>query len=633
MFLSTHHCKLLLQQSNKQAFHTSMPSSHDSPTSCSCAQLAQAGTRNASPLNEAKLVEHIQSIFPEAPPQSTQIFYGGTIRTMQDGDASITVEALGFENGKIAVIGSLFDCVRSLPNAELVNLQGKCVLPGLIEPHVHVIPTAKYSLMVDVSPFNGQRLIGESYTLDYCMSKIKTSLADPQYNVGGWVTAFGLDPSLFVDSQNPKHWQDPDVNMLDELSDSVCILVVNSSSHVAYANTAALQAAGVADKYPDGILLELDQVIPVLEVALEAQGLTDLFSEKMLRAVSEQLQTAASRGATMVWDALLAFTSAPEQEFLLFDTLAKLRRTPVRLGGAFYISSANSLKTVSKLGMTPNTYTDAFFHVPSMKIITDGSNQGLTGFQKEEYGNPNDKISTTYPRGVWNFPKEDLSDLVTQLDAAGWSMMIHANGDKAMEKTIRAYAAAYDANQHDQRERRHRIEHCSLLDEKSLQDMVELKLSPSFLIGHVGYWGHTFVNKVWDLNKANKLDRAKSAVEHGLRVTLHSDRFVTPFGPLRMMEQAVTRIMEGDEKKRVLNENECLTIEQALRAATYDAAWQCHADEWCGSLVAGKSADMTILAEDPVTRLAGANNLRDVAVCETWVEGRLMHSGSTSVGR
>ena len=86
------------------------------------------------------------------------------------------------------------------------------------------------------------------------------------------------------------------------------------------------------------------------------------------------------------------------------------------------------------------------------------------------------------------------------------------------------------------------------------------------------------------------------------------------------MEQSITRIMEQDPQGRTLNEGEKITPAQALRAVTYDAAWQCHVDKWVGSLEIGKLADYVILDEDPITKTDPVG-IRNINVLETWIGG------------
>ena len=163
--------------------------------------------------------------------------------------------------------------------------------------------------------------------------------------------------------------------------------------------------------------------------------------------------------------------------------------------------------------------------------------------------------------------------------------------------------------------------------------MQQMGVSPSFLIGHVGYWGYAFSQVIFG-QKAQMLDLCNSALAAGLRITLHSDNEVSPLGPLRMMEQSVTRIMEEyTTSNEVLNAVECLTPEQALVAVTYDAAWQCYADRWVGSLNAGYYADFVILEEDPLsltTQSSQYMQMRNIPVLETWLGGVPVYVGGGS---
>ncbi len=169
--------------------------------------------------------------------------------------------------------------------------------------------------------------------------------------------------------------------------------------------------------------------------------------------------------------------------------------------------------------------------------------------------------------------------------------------------------------------------------------MKRMSISPSFLIGHVGYWGKAFCDTILGHERAQWLDRCASALAAGMRISLHSDHFVSPFGPLRCMEQAVGRVMEATRVPpaadaatapvEVLNPSERLSIAQALRAVTIDAAWQCHLDEQIGSLLPGKQADLVILEQDPLTwQTIDAAGMRDIVVRETWVSGRRVYSAA-----
>ena len=239
--------------------------------------------------------------------------------------------------------------------------------------------------------------------------------------------------------------------------------------------------------------------------------------------------------------------------------------------------------------------------------------------------------------GVFNYgyPLEFNSMIRKAIDQ-GWSVMVHANGDHAMERTINAFDHP-EISTMDKHNQRHRIEHASLLSDQNLSDMKQLNISPSFLIGHVGYWGKVFQGTIFGYKKSNLLDRCNSAIKnHNMRISLHSDYSVTPLGPLRMMEQAISRIMEASPKTEVLNKTERISPLEALKAVTYDAAWQCHADQWVGSIESEKCADFVLLEQNPLTYRNGTkeesyvNNMRNIKVLQTWKGGVLRYASDGS---
>eukprot|EP00178_Gracilaria_changii_P023247 TRINITY_DN70557_c0_g1_i1.p1 TRINITY_DN70557_c0_g1~~TRINITY_DN70557_c0_g1_i1.p1 ORF type:complete len:620 (+),score=75.83 TRINITY_DN70557_c0_g1_i1:282-2141(+) len=554
------------------------------------------------------------------------IMHNGTIRTMRNGDATATVDAIAFNGNTIVKVGSLQNCKLALPGANVVDLGGKTMLPGLIEPHIHLLSSAIFGTWLDVSPFEGQDL-RKDYSLQWCYDKMKKQLSTNGAK-GGWLLAFGLDPSLFQ-TGDIKEWQNPTSTDLDKnISSEDAIVIVNASGHIAYANTKALSLADYNDS--DGILLELEEMSPVVLKAVEAQNENTM---ELLKAViaemNEVLSEAASRGVTMMWDAALGVSSS-RIELDMLDIVFNTHFCPVRYGGAvLFTTEKDYTNWIVNAKLHPDSYSSDNFRVSCAKIVSDGSNQGQTGYQEDNYPNPDQyvNVNTNHLNGVWNIRLPLFDRLVRQLDGDGWNLMIHANGDKALKRTLAAYSRAIDRNQ--ERERRHRIEHCSLMDWAKAAEMNRLGISPSFLIGHVGYWGYTFANKVWDMKKASLMDSTKTALKNNLRFTLHSDHFVSPLGPLRMLEQAVSRKMEfPDANGAVLNAEECVTIAEGLKAITYDAAWQCGADDICGSLEMGKKADFVIVEKDPMKWSKDGVGLRNLKVIQTWMDGRCTYDST-----
>ncbi|WP_206696931.1 amidohydrolase [Marinomonas algicola] len=466
--------------------------------------------------------------------------------------------------------------------------------------------------------------------------------------------------------------------MLNGVSDKQPIFLLNSSMHVGYVNDVAMER--VKDFFKNssktdvsfldtcnGILQELPQLGPVLKV-IAAQN--SLSADDLHLKVQEIFAEASSRGVTSVLDAGVDPATVDKENegpSFLYNQPEMLKRIaesncPVRISGALAATTLADFNDKIEGRYHLNTGNE-LFNIPFIKILSDGSNQGLTGLQFQPYecnenylpynkvGQPqsDQDVSKQTNIGLFNYgyPTE-YDTLIKKIVDNGWPMMIHANGDQAASRTVEALERA-GLTKATKEQRRDRIEHASLLTNDTLEKMQELGTSPSFLIGHVGYWGWAFQQTILGTEKSQLLDRCQSAIsQHDMRITLHSDYSVTPLGPLRMMEQAITRIMEGapgmprpkndsmqtkDESPAaslpfpVLNEEEQISRFQALKAATYDAAWQCHAETWSGSLEVGKCADFVILEASPLTYgnskygVYSAFGMRDIKVLETWKGG------------
>ncbi|PSK91550.1 amidohydrolase [Taibaiella chishuiensis] len=560
----------------------------------------------------------------------TLMFSGGTIRPMIEGKVD-TVAAIGIADGQVAVAGDE-DKVKNYMEQhhpgfrQRVLKDGETLLPGLIEPHVHIVPTALLMGWLDLGGFDGQEL-RKGYSVEMITKLIRDQV--PSVKKGEWLLGYGLDPALMPLIDDNKNLVTINAILLDKITVEVPVLILAASMHTLYANTPALEkiyhntSNGVSANpdYPKlieylekthGRLQEAPGMDPAIKT-IPTQQVKDMALQSF-EHIKAFLKTANERGVTFLYDA--GMTGGMKA---LLEAYLEIHNRVVRIGAAEICDakSVDSLKPYKK----HEKYEDVY--IGNVKIVSDGSNQGLTGYQsepylckpKENYGIFNFGAPDTRPKT----PPSDYNNLVeTVIAGKGWPLMIHANGNRAVQFAIDVYANNIPKQQ--EQGLRHRIEHCSLLTQDQLVVMKKLGVSPSFLIGHVGYWGYAFEQAIFQ-DKSNMLDLCKSALEQGMRITLHSDHQVSPLGPLRMMEQSITRITEAIPGEHVLNEVECITAEQALTAITYDAAWQCNAEQWTGSLVAGNFADFVILAEDPLKVKNPYKYMRHIPVLETWVDG------------
>ncbi len=532
-------------------------------------------------------------------PDSTAdlIITGGTIVAMDS--AGSRPEAMAVRDGRIVAVGSEAEVLaQSGPRTEKIDLDGRTLLPGLIDPHMHAA-MVQMADWVDVSPMTNP-------TAD----DVFTTLRNAEPTSTGWVIAKLFDPSI---TDGHPHL---DRGVLDSLAPERPMLVFESNGHVAYANSAAMREAGVDRGTPDppqarygrGPDGELNgRLEESAAVGAFTRGIPSLTRDDMLARHRDLLWHAASKGVTLLHDCGIGAVNGPEDLDILRAVVTA--DSPVRYRGMLV---STLYDTWTDMGLTPG-FGDDLLRVDGIKAWSDGSNQAGTGYQREPYLGTDD-------RGSLNYSREALSAVVDRAHRDGWQIGVHANGDAAIDVTIDAYEMALSRT--PGRDHRHRIEHCSVLHDDQIHRMVELGLSPSFLIGHIRWWGTAFRDRLLGLPRANSYDPCASALAAGLRISLHSDWNVTPIEPLRYVEDAVTRIMA--ESGDVLSGDERITVEAALRAVTIDAAWQCRADDITGSIEVGKYADLLILEEDPTA--VDPTRIADITVSQTLLAGAARHT-------
>lgn len=529
-----------------------------------------------------------------ATPAGDIIFKGGTIITMND--QAPRAEAIAIRGNKILAVGKLDDVQSAIgTGAQVVDLQGRTLMPGLIDPHMHFVFTA-FEDWIDVSPIT---------TPDYATvwSKLQKGVADAK--PGEWVRAQQFDASITRDAKIPT------LAELDALAPNNPFFMQESNGHIAYANSAAFKAAGITRDTPDpsGARFVKD-ASGNLSGRLEEMAAQQVFlgampsptAADMVGRVRRFVDHASSVGCTMLHDCGIGIM-AGAQDLKILDAALGDGKAPVRYRGMLVSTIMDEWE---KEGIKPGRGND-LFRVDGIKAWADGSNQARTGYQRENY-------LGTDARGALNYSLEQVTDVIRRAHEGGWQVGVHANGDAAIDMVLDAYEAVLGKNSNS--DLRHRIEHCSVFHPEQMVRMKEMGLSPSFLIGHVHWWGKAFRDRLLGPDRARFYDPCASALAAGLKISLHSDWNVTPIEPLRYVENAVTRVMnEGGD---VFFPEECIPVDAALRAVTIDAAWQCHMEDQIGSLETGKFADFAILEEDPT---APGVKIGKIKVSETWMDG------------
>jgi len=536
---------------------------------------------------------------------TTIVFTGGTILTV-DEDFS-EAEAIAIRGNRILSVGTDGE-VRAIAGADalVVDLAGKTVLPGFVDPHTHVIAGSVVDAVMEYVGMARFSTVAE--VLDHITQRAAETPA------GEWLVFRNFDPAV-QEGLDELTFAD-----LDPISMDHPIFVFNASGHLAYANSTAFEVAGVpADvENPPGAEFVRDTDGNLTGVMknnvsfLQVLGAYPaLATTEPVDAVIGLLSKWSQHGLTTVSELSLGgLSQSPVDTQVLLEAVAS-GRLPARIRAyPFYTIGADAW---DEAGVVPGT-GNAIGRIVGYKLVADGSNQGFTGLQREPYLN-SDSLGLAYTA------REELIEIAVDRATKGWHLAIHGNGDAAIDNVLDACEAVKDAGV-DMSRVRARIEHCSILHDEQIARMRDLGVSASFLIGHVHYWGVAMRDEVFGEEKAQLLDRCKSVEDAGVGFTLHSDFMVTDPVPLHMIEMAVTR-KTWKEPGYVLAPQERISVESAIRAVTSEAAWQLFSDHEIGSLEPGKFADLVILEQDP--RAVDPDSLKDIKVVETWMDGRQVY--------
>ena len=596
------------QWADTSAAHTaldhSVPKHHSAdPFACPCCANVFAETLRLSGVDLAEQAGRLPKV-PDRPSPAPVLVTGAHIITM-NAQAPVA-EAMLVADGRITWLGSLSDAPEAADGVERLVLDGKVVVPGFVEPHMHLPPLA---MMHDFSNIGPNRF----ETTDAALAQLaKDAQATP---VGEWVVGRQFDPSL---QTGPDYLT---AAMLDQVSTDHPVFVYNTSLHLGYCNSVALNIAGIDASTPDPQGAEIgrdSQGNPngVLKagpaMALVVRHNSKLKHGNIAEGCLSVLGQANAVGITTLCDQGTGMFQGVKE----LDVYQSMRDSG-RMTARFRYSVSQAMADRWDEAQLTWGEGDEWVRRTGWKIVSDGSNQGRTGLQREAFiGSEGENA-----KGMAYIEKDVLDGAVERRLREGWAVCVHANGDAAIDRALDAFAKA-KAKGLDPAAKRCRIEHCSILHDEQIEKMAELGLSPSFLIGHVHYWGKAFVEDIFGLEKASKLDRAGACEDQGIRWSLHSDDPVTEMNPLRCMENAVVRNMWRSDE--LLAPEERVPAAAALRAMTIDAAWQCHSDHEVGSLAAGKFADFVVLAEDPLT--VAPETLGEIKVLETWVGGRQIFS-------
>ncbi|WP_085507071.1 amidohydrolase [Thalassobacillus devorans] len=527
------------------------------------------------------------------------IFVNGKVLTMDD--AAPTANAVVVKNGEVIYAGEKETALSWIyDGTEVVDLEGKTLMPSFIESHIHPSIFGLTLLEVDCKP-------AATPSIAAIKEKIKQEVDATQEDQ--WILGWGWDDSKMAEKRNPTRWD------LDEVAPNHPVVLKRTCAHMAVANSKALELSGIAEETPNpqGGNMERDEHGRLTGLLQEkAQGLLTApkyTQEDMIKGMKRAQEKFASWGITTVH-----CMSTQTADLQLYQHLEEQGELTVRVRPWMWAIDQNgfdgSLEEVLKVGLRSGFGNDKV-KIQGLKFMLDGSVGGKTAAVSEPYVD-------TEETGILYNTVEEIAPLMKRGIESGLRIAIHAIGDRAIDVAIRSYEQINETVplQH----MCNRIEHCVFPTSTQLRQMKEFGLVAGSSIGFLHHIGDNYMKK---LGK----ERMKTAFPHrsfkeaGIKAPGNSDLPVTDGNPWPGIYTLVTRKTASGQ---VIGAEEKLSVWDALKAYTTDAAYSSCEEEILGVIKPGAKADLMVLSHNPLE--VEAEQLLEMEAVSTYTDGKLIYS-------
>jgi predicted amidohydrolase YtcJ len=537
----------------------------------------------------------------KTPPSNQSLYFNGDIITMQ-GDSPQYTEALVEEDGEIVFVGTKKEADKKYAQANKIDLKGRTLLPGFIDGHAHFDSFASQAIGAQILPPPD----AGAKDIPTLINILKEWNTPENRALTGWIFGLGFDDSVLEEKRFPtKH-------DLDEVSTEFPIMIIHISGHFAVVNSKGLEILDINDstENPEGGIIRR-------EANNEPNGVLEELAAipYFLKALMPASPEAAER----------FFEAGQEMALSYGYTTAQEGRTMQNHEGLVKKAEAGKLKldVVSYIDyMFVDDYMDSkwnsknyhnHYRIGGMKITLDGSPQGRTAWRTQPYLIPPDGAEPSY-KGYPTIPEDSVvTALYKKAFRNNWQVLTHANGDAAMDQMIRTMKPAVEEFGND--DRRSVLVHGQYVREDQLDLFKEMDVIASLFPLHTFYWGDWHKQIIGD-SLGNFISPTRTALNKGLRITIHTDAPVALPNLMRMVGISVERKSRSGQ---VIGGDEKLTPYEALKGITDWSAYQHFEADTKGTLEEGKLADMVVLDKNPLK--VPEEEIKNIVVLETYKEG------------
>jgi predicted amidohydrolase YtcJ len=486
-----------------------------------------------------------------------------------------TESAIVIDRERIVAVGEANNLLPQYPNAEKQDMNGRVILPGLTDAHLHL---KHYSQSL-------QKIDCETDTKEECLRRVEERLKKAK--PGEWILGHGWNQNVWGS------W--PSVSDLDAIAPDNPVYLTAKSLHASWANTPALKLANITSQTPDPQNGQIRRDAKgaatgiLLESAMELVG--DAVPEQTITEIADAIEKAQSilwrMGLTGVHDfdrrdSFMALQGLHAHGKL---KLRVLKNLPVEL-----------LDQAYELGLRAG-FGDDWLRIGSVKAFMDGALGPHTAAMFQPY------IGEGENRGILNMDGEELFEHGRKAALVGLGMTVHAIGDRANHEVLNAYEQlrSYE-KENDLPALRHRIEHVQVLHPDDIPRLGKLNIIASMQPIHAtsdmlmadAFWGE----------RSHYAYAMRTQLDHGARLALGSDAPVESPNPFWGIYAAVTRRRaDGSPSAEGWYPEQRLTMAEALEGYTLGPAYAAGMEDRLGRLAPGYLADLIVLdaSQDPFT--------------------------------
>lgn len=527
-------------------------------------------------------------------------FINGRIRTIDENNS--VVQAMACEDGRIVAMGSNEEVLNAQPGAETVDLEGKDVLPGFIDCHIHLLDNAIFE--------KRKALFGDAKCIEDVIEITKKFIKDNNIPEGEWVTGFGWDQEVFPDRQFPTCHQ------LDQISDKHPIMLDRRCGTICAANSMAMKIAGIDKNTPDpqggelirfedgsptGVMLEsamslIGDCVPKIQDKLLLKDLLKFSFDEMVKygvtvCHTEDFYSVGDKRS--LWEAYLELDA---ENKMPIDLVLQLRiHRPDQLQ-EFYDFGFHSWERFGKVKVGP------------IKFLGDGSLGAWSAGLNEPYSDKPDTCGCIY----WD--KDELCKIAKNIVDHEFDLTIHAIGDAAIERFLDGCISVKDELK--AKHFRPSVIHSQIMSERIFEKYKE--------VDAIALIQPMYVHSDWAIADSRVGDRMKTSYcfgtmrKQGIRLAAGSDLPIESVNPFDGIQVMVTRRdMNGNPKEGWYPEEKFSRLD-AVKLHTSFGAYASKEEDNIGTLELGKRANFVVVSDDVFE--VPEDEIHEIKVLKTYID-------------